>query len=180
MGATRRMQHYSELSWKPWMLVALGGAVLIFFGIALTVVQVVVSIRQRKLHRDRTGDPWIGRTLEWSTPSPPPPWNFGRLPLVRTLDAYWAVRHEPNAAATPSVAYRTIRMPRGNPTGICIAFFAVFYGFAMIWHIFWLAIIAFVGVLVVALVQAWRPEREIEVLPEEIIAYEAGAARGVA
>src|SRR6202008_776966 len=54
MGGTRRMQHYSHLSWKPWMLVVFCGAVLIFMGIALTVVQLIVSIRQRHLHRDRT------------------------------------------------------------------------------------------------------------------------------
>jgi cytochrome o ubiquinol oxidase subunit 1 len=180
MGATRRMQHYSELSWKPWMLVALCGAVLIFIGIALTVVQLIVSIRQRKLHRDPTGDPWLGRTLEWSVPSPPPAWNFGRLPLVQSLDAYWVAKHgESNGAAAPT-AYSAVRVPRGNPTGIFLAFFAVIYGFAMIWHIYWLAILGVVGGLIIALMQAWRPEREIEITPEEIIAYESGVARGVA
>jgi cytochrome o ubiquinol oxidase subunit 1 len=181
MGATRRMQHYSDLSWKPWMLVAFCGAILIFIGIVLTVVQLIVSIRQRNLHRDRTGDPWIGRTLEWSIPSPPPQWNFGRLPMVQGLDAYWAAKHaESDATATRPAGYSLIRVPRGNPTGIFMAFFAVIYGFSMIWHIFWLAILAFVGVLIIALMQAWRPEREIEITPEEVIAYESGAARGVA
>src|ERR1700743_3587314 len=63
MGATRRMQHYSNLHWQPLMLVALAGAILILLGIALTVVQLAVSIRQRALNRDLTGDPWNGRTL---------------------------------------------------------------------------------------------------------------------
>jgi len=181
MGATRRMQHYSELSWKPWMLVALCGAVLIFIGLALTAVQLIVSIRQRNLHRDRTGDPWLGRTLEWSVPSPPPPWNFGRLPQVQTLDAHWVANHGgSNAPAAPTTVYRAVRIPRGNPTGIFMAFFAVIYGFAMIWHIYWLAILGLVGGLIIALVQAWRPEREIEIASEEIIAYESGVARGVA
>src|SRR6202050_4904342 len=76
MGATRRMQHYSDTHWQPLMLVALAGAVLILVGIALTGVQLAVSIRDRERHRDLTGDPWNGRTLEWSTPSPPPAWNF--------------------------------------------------------------------------------------------------------
>jgi cytochrome o ubiquinol oxidase subunit 1 len=181
MGATRRMQHYSELSWKPWMFVALCGAVLIFIGIALTVVQLIVSIRQRKLHLDRTGDPWMGRTLEWSIPSPPPTWNFGRLPLVQSLDAYWALKHgESDATAARPTGYSAIRVPRGNPTGIFMAFFAVIYGFAMIWHIYWLAIPGLFGGLIIVLMQAWRPEHEIEITPEEIIAYESGVARGVA
>src|SRR5690242_12746887 len=70
MGATRRMQHYPDVHWQPLMLVALSGAVLILFGIGLTVAQLVVSIRTRKGRRDLTGDPWNGRTLEWSTSSP--------------------------------------------------------------------------------------------------------------
>src|SRR6204780_347183 len=81
MGATRRMQHYSNMNWQPLMMIALAGALLILLGIALTGVQLAVSIRQRERNRDVTGDPWNGRTLEWSTPSPPPPWNFSHLPL---------------------------------------------------------------------------------------------------
>src|SRR6202041_27870 len=90
MGATRRMQHYADPHWQPFMLVALAGAVLIFCGIALTVVQLVISIRNRHQNLDTTGDPWNGRTLEWSIPSPPPAWNFAILPQVEERDAFWA------------------------------------------------------------------------------------------
>src|SRR5271168_1084457 len=92
MGATRRMQHYSNMHWQPLMLVALAGAVLILLGIALTGVQLAVSIRRRELNRDVTGDPWNGRTLEWSTPSPPPAWNFAVAPQVDRADAFWAMK----------------------------------------------------------------------------------------
>src|SRR5437667_2011856 len=88
MGATRRMQHYPNTHWQPLMLVALAGAVVILLGIALTAVQLAVSIRQRHANRDRTGDPWNARTLEWSIPSPPPAWNFTRLPSVNRTAAY--------------------------------------------------------------------------------------------
>src|SRR3984957_9411596 len=92
MGATRRMQHYSNTHWQPLMLVALAGALLILLGVALTGVQLAVSIRRRELNRDVTGDPWNGRTLEWSTPSPPPVWNFSHLPQVDGADAFWSTK----------------------------------------------------------------------------------------
>src|SRR5580704_7458945 len=125
MGATRRMQHYSNLHWRPLMLVALAGAVFIFFGIILTVVQLVVSIRARHRNLDLTGDPWNGRTLEWSIPSPPPPWNFTHLPQVDRRDAFWAAKERGSASSSGALppTYSPLHVPRNNPTGIFSAFF---------------------------------------------------------
>ena len=82
MGMTRRMQQYDVAAWHPWLLVAAGGAALILIGIILQIVQLAVSIRRREQLRDTTGDPWNGRSLEWSTSSPPPAFNFAVLPHV--------------------------------------------------------------------------------------------------
>ena len=89
MGMTRRLNHYDNPAWHPWLLVAAFGAVLIAIGIACQLLQLVVSIRNRNLpeYRDTTGDPWGGRTLEWATTSPPADYNFAVTPQVRTLDA---------------------------------------------------------------------------------------------
>src|SRR6185369_8871225 len=92
MGATRRMQHYAEAEWRPLMLVAMAGALVILAGIAMLVLQLFVSIRNRARLRDATGDPWNRRTLEWSIASPPPPWNFAVLPQVQGVDAYWNMK----------------------------------------------------------------------------------------
>src|SRR5271163_204109 len=174
MGATRRMQHYSNMHWQPLMLVALAGAMLILLGIALTIVQLAVSIRQRELNRDGTGDPWNGRTLEWSTPSPPPAWNFSLPPPVDRPDAFWAMKQQRGTVQDRDVerTYETIHVPRNNPTGFFLAFFAVLLGFSLIWHIWWSAGLGLLGAIVVCLRQAWRTDGEIEVPAEKVAAYE--------
>jgi cytochrome o ubiquinol oxidase subunit 1 len=174
MGATRRMQHYSNMHWQPLMLVALAGALLILLGIALTGVQLAVSIRRRELNRDVTGDPWNGRTLEWSTPSPPPVWNFARLPQVDGPDAFWTTKQQRPTAQDRNGkrTYETIHVPRNNPTGFFLAFCAVLLGFSLIWHIWWGAALGLLGAIVVGLMQAWRTDGEIEVTAEKVAAFE--------
>jgi cytochrome o ubiquinol oxidase subunit 1 len=172
MGATRRMQHYSNTHWQPLMLVALAGAVVILLGIALTAVQIAVSIRQRHANRDRTGDPWNARTLEWSTPSPPPAWNFTRLPNVERTDAYWHMKEQGVSHRTLPGSFVDLHIPRNTPVGVFLAFFAVIAGFALIWRIDWLAVVGLVGALVVVLREYWTTERERIVPAEEIATFE--------
>jgi cytochrome o ubiquinol oxidase subunit I len=176
MGATRRMQHYSELEWRPLMLVALAGAIVILAGVILTIVQLVVSIRTRDQRRDLTGDPWGGRTLEWSTASPPPPWNFAVLPQVEGEDAYWAMKQRARSQAAEQPRFEAIIGPKNSALGIVIAFFAVVLGFALIWHIWWMALLGLAGLFVAALVHAWRLEGEVEISAETVAAF-AGQAR---
>jgi cytochrome o ubiquinol oxidase subunit 1 len=171
MGATRRMQHYAEQEWQPMMWVAMVGALVILLGIVLIALQLVVSVRNRHALSDRTGDPWNGRTLEWSIASPPPPWNFAVLPQVHGTDAYWGMKQAGRQAAH-APDYEPIHLPRNSSVGIAIAFFSSFGGFALVWHIWWLAIVGFIGVLVSALVHGWIIDREMHVPAGEIAAFE--------
>jgi cytochrome o ubiquinol oxidase subunit 1 len=164
-GMTRRMQHYDVAAWHPWLLVAAGGAGLILIGIGCQIAQLVVSIRHRGALRDLTGDPWDGRSLEWSISSPPPTYNFAVLPRVEGLDAFWCFKHPASALARamPQPGYAAIEIPRNSPTGFVTAFFAVALGFALIWHIWWLAVAGLVGAFATFVVFAWRDRTEDEV-----------------
>jgi cytochrome o ubiquinol oxidase subunit 1 len=169
-GMTRRMQHYDVAAWRPWLLIAAGGAVVILAGIVCQIAQLWVSIVRRESLRDLTGDPWNGRTLEWSTSSPPPAFNFAVLPEVRGLDAYWDFKQrataQPRQQSEPD--YEPIEMPRNSPTGFVCAFFATVMGFALIWHIWWLAIAGVVGAWATFVAFAWRDRVETEIPREEV------------
>ncbi len=173
MGATRRMQHYDVAGWQPLMLVALVGAIVILAGIVLTGVQLVVSIRTLDQRRDHTGDPWDGRTLEWSTPSPPPAWNYSVLPSVDGLDPFWEAKKSPKSRRQDGPYPETIAVPRNSPIGFVLAFFAVMAGFALIWHIWWMAIAGLIGALMTILAHAWRVSDEVEYIVESEVSRAA-------
>jgi cytochrome o ubiquinol oxidase subunit I len=170
LGMTRRMQHYDVAEWRPWLMIASVGAIMITVAIAVQVMQLVVSIRNREALRDLTGDPWDGRSLEWATPSPPPVFNFPVLPHVTGEDAYWAMkrRARQEAGAKHETDYQPIEMPRNSPTGFVCAFFATVMGFALIWHIWWMVIAGFIGAFATFVVFAWRDHDEYEIPAEEV------------
>jgi cytochrome o ubiquinol oxidase subunit 1 len=175
MGMTRRMQHYDNLAWKPWLVLAMIGAVVILAGIVCQVVQLVVSIRDRNRLRDVTGDPWNARTLEWSTVSPPPAWNYAILPRVAGRESYWSSKQReraPQDRRAEAREYEPIEMPKNSPIGFVMAFFAVVTGFALIWHIWWMAGAGLLGAFVTLLVFAFRDEEEVEIPAAKIASFD--------
>jgi cytochrome o ubiquinol oxidase subunit 1 len=178
MGMTRRMQHTDNPLWTPWLLVSGVGAMIVMAGIGFQIAQLVVSIRNRHRTRDITGDPWNGRTLEWSTASPPPFYNFAAMPVVEGIDAYWAMKARGEHRVEHE--YEAIEIPRNSPTGFVTAFFAVVMGFALIWHIWWMVILGLLGAFVTFMVFAWRRQDEYEVSPDELAQLEREHAEGLA
>jgi cytochrome o ubiquinol oxidase subunit 1 len=166
-GMTRRMQHYANTAWQPYLVVAEVGAIVILVGILATIAQLTVSIRARARHRDLTGDPWNGRTLEWSTASPPPRYNFAVMPRVESQDAF-AYMKQNGSAAVPPGEYEPIELPSNSPNGFVTAFFAVITGFALIWHIWWMAIGALVGAVVTLLMFGWFERVELKISAEQL------------
>jgi cytochrome o ubiquinol oxidase subunit I len=169
-GMTRRMQHYDIAEWQPWLIVAACGVALIVCGIACQLAQLVISIRRRSELRDRSGDPFDGRTLEWMTSSPPPAFNFAVLPNVTGGEAYWDIKQTAleNRRLADLPDYKSIGMPRNSPAGFVAAFFAVLSGFALIWHIWWIVIVGMAGAFATFVVFAWRDHSEYVLSSDEL------------
>lgn len=172
MGATRRMEHYNDPAWVPFMWVALFGAFLIMCGIACNTLQIVVSIRDRAKLRDLTGDPWNGRTLEWATSSPPPFYNFATTPEVRDPEPLWDAKQRGTIEYQARDHYEDIHMPKNTGAGFIIAVFAGFFGFAMIWYMWWLAILSAIGIVLTLIIRTCNDDIDYYVTGEEIASIE--------
>jgi cytochrome o ubiquinol oxidase subunit I len=170
LGMTRRLQHYDVAAWYPWMLVAAVGVLILLAGAVCQVAQLVVSIRNRDELRDVIGDPWNGRSLEWATSSPPPPFNFAILPNVQGEEPYWEIKRRAieTQHLAPEPEYEDIELPRNSPTGVITAFFATMTGFAAIWHIWWMVVLGIVAAYVVFVWFAWRDVEEYVIPAAEV------------
>ncbi|WP_299491599.1 cytochrome o ubiquinol oxidase subunit I [uncultured Shewanella sp.] len=174
MGMTRRLSHYDPTTgWQPLLLVALSGAVLIMFGIGCQLVQLYVSIRDRHLNQDVTGDPWDGRTLEWATSSPPANYNFPFTPVVEDRDCFWDEKEKNNGKRVKETReYVDIHMPRNTGAGVIISAFSLVFGFAMIWHIWWLAGLGLFGMFVSLIQRCFETDVDYYIPAAEVEATE--------
>jgi cytochrome o ubiquinol oxidase subunit 1 len=172
MGATRRLDHYDpSLGWQGLFIVAGVGVLLICAGVAMQVLQVIVSIRQRK--NNRVGnDPWDGRTLEWSISSPPKEYNYAVIPTVTHRDEYWDMKTKKRVTSTE---YTDIWLPKNSGAGAIVGLFALAFGIAVIWHIVWLIIVGLVGVVVTLIVRLTSDNTEEKLTAAEVAKLETGS-----
>jgi cytochrome o ubiquinol oxidase subunit 1 len=166
MGTTRRVRHFDDPSLQIWFVLAAIGAVIILIGILAFVIQIAVSIKNRDKLRDTTGDPWNGRTLEWSTSSPPPAYNFAFTPVVHELDAWYDMKAR--GYQRPAAGFRPIHMPKNTGAGVILSGLALVLGFAMIWYIWWLAALSFVALLGYAIAHTFNYDRDYYIPAEEV------------
>jgi cytochrome o ubiquinol oxidase subunit 1 len=171
MGMPRRLEHYDNPAWQPYLILADIGAALILVGIACLVIQLVVSVRERQQRRDLTGDPWNGRTLEWATASPPPAYNFAHIPQVRDRDALTDMKRR-GETHSENAEYRDIEMPRNTAIGFWLGGLAFVLGFALIWHIWWLAGSAFLGMLGAVILRSFDDHTEYRIPAAEVARLE--------
>ena len=179
MGVTRRMSHFEDLSLKPLFQVAALGAVLIAIGIACFIIQLVVSYLRREQLRDASGDAWgTGRTLEWSTASPPPDYNFAFTPIVHERDAWHHMKQA--GAQRPTEGFQPIHMPANTAAGVVIAGLSTLLGFALVWHMWLVAGAAFAATVLAALVHTFNYQRDFHIPADVVTRSEALRTRALA
>ena len=171
MGMTRRLNYYDNPVWNNWLLVAGAGAIIVLCAIGVQFYQMFASIRDQKNNRDWSGDPWDGRTLEWATSSPPPFYNFALLPEVRDRD-HWADMKEQSLAYKIPEQYQRIHMPKNTWAGVVIGGASLAFGFAMVWWIWWMAILSGGAMLAAWIVYAFSDDKDYYVEVDEILAIE--------
>ncbi len=178
MGVTRRMSHFDDPSLQIWFQIAALGALLIAAGIGCFLIQLVVSYLKRDQLRDVTGDPWNGRTLEWSTSSPPPQYNFAFTPVVHDHDAWFDMKIRGHQR--PVSGFKSIHMPKNTSAGVIIAALSTLLGFALIWHMWLVAGIALLAVVATAIVHTFNYKRDYYIPADEVARTEEARTRVLA
>jgi len=178
MGVTRRLSQFEDGSLQVYFIIAAIGAAIVAVGIAAFILSIAVAIRDRKKLRDVTGDPWNGRTLEWATSSPPPSYNFAFTPVVHEIDTYWDMKR--HGYKRPTTGFVPIHMPKNTGAGVVLSGISVVLGFALVWHIWWLAGASLVGLIVAAIWHTFNYDREFYIPAEEVQATEDERTRELA
>jgi len=170
MGVTRRLSHFDDPSLQIWFQIAAFGAVLIALGIGSFLVQLFVSFQRREQLRDHTGDPWDGRTLEWSTSSPPPAYNFAFTPVVHDNDAWYDMKR--HGFKRPLDGFIPIHMPKNTGAGFIIAALSMVFGFAMIWHMWLIAGVSFFLTIAATIIHTFNYKRDYHIPANEVVRVE--------
>ena len=170
MGVTRRANHFEDPSLQIWFIIAACGAGLVALGIGSFLMQLVVSYFKRDQLRDETGDPWEGRTLEWATSSPPPQYNFAFTPVVHEIDAWWDMKK--HGYQRPLTGFKPVHMPANTGAGVVIAALSTVFGFAMIWHMWPLAIASFAATVLASIIHTFNYKRDYYIPAAEVAATE--------
>jgi cytochrome o ubiquinol oxidase subunit 1 len=170
MGVTRRMSHFDDPSLQIWFQIAAVGAVLIAGGIGSMIIQFGVSFLRRDKLRDVTGDPWGGRTLEWSTSSPPPDYNFAFTPKVYEADTWADMKKQ--GYKRPKEGFTAIHMPKNTAAGFIIAALCAGVGFALIWQMWLVAAAGFIVMLATVITHTFNYKRDYYIPVEDVIRTE--------
>lgn len=178
MGMTRRMSSYQPgLGWHFFNELSTVGAYMMAAGFIIMVYNILWS----RLHVDwdRSGDPWDGRTLEWSLPSPAPEYNFAIIPEVHTRDAWWTMKHEPSAEERPVSAddIHPIAVPKNTPMPLFLSLAFLVGAIGMVFSWYWIAIAGGLGIVASLTYGSLAPYHEVILDAAHIIHTEESLGR---
>lgn len=176
MGAVRRLDSYSDPTWQPLFITSGIGVLVIGLGAGAFILQVAYSVWKRRELRDATGDPWDGRTLEWSVPSPAPHYNFAVQPIVTRQDDWWYRKQEGKTHISKS-EYEDIWLPKNSSVGMIIGVLAGLFGFGVIWHMWWLVGVSLLAIIIVSVIRTLNDDSEQRISANELFHEAAKATR---
>jgi cytochrome c oxidase subunit I len=171
-GMPRRIDSYpSGMGWDVWNMVATVGAFVIALAVVVFIVNVIVSARSRV---PAEGDPWDGRTLEWSTVSPTPHYNFAVDPEVHALDDWWHRKYTedesgrlvrlPNAVGQPQPdapeLIAAVHLPSPSYFPLVAALGLPVLGYGMVYKVWVVAVLG--GIITLSAIYAWAFEPSVE------------------
>lgn len=169
MGMTRRLNHYEAATgWHPFLVIAAVGALIIAGGIFFSILQILVSVKNRGQNCDLSGDPWNGRTLEWSIPSPAPFYNFAITPMVKEIDPFWEEKHSTSHLARTNKVYEDIHMPKNSGLPLIMGGLSFLFGFGIIWHMWWLMLLGLIGIFVCVYIRSFDNNIAYYIKAEEV------------
>ena len=167
MGLPRRSVSYSQPSYVPLEMVAFLGALLVLLALAALVVQLWVSIAHRDENRVFVGDPWDGRSLEWSVSAPPPDYNFAVIPVVTDRDAFTLAKESGKAYQRPDTC-AAIQLPKNSTIGPALGAIGLAVAFGLVWHIWWMVILSGLAVVATLIVSGFARDTTRVVAAEQV------------
>lgn len=168
-GMTRRMYTYSaETGFGLLNLIASIGSVGLAIGFAVLVYNIYWSFRYAP--RETNGDPWNARTLEWSTPSPIPHYNFARMPDIEKRDAFWFAKKSGKSLFTEE--YSDIHMPNNSGQPFVLGVIFMFFGFFMVFNWWVGAVIGAIGIFVMMIIRSFERDHGHYIPVKEVVTTE--------
>lgn len=157
-GMPRRIYTYGpEDGWTALNMLSSFGALLMGVGFIILCYNIYYSFRYSK--RETSGDSWgLGRTLEWATSSAiPPHYNFAVLPEVKSMDAFWQMKHD-KVDVHPESKFKKIHMPNYTGRPFVMSCFFGFAGFGLVFEWFWMGIVGVIGVFITMILRSFDYE----------------------
>ncbi|OAS16308.1 cbb3-type cytochrome c oxidase subunit I [Paenibacillus oryzisoli] len=171
-GMTRRTYTYSwDMGWGPLNVVSTVGGFLMGIAFLFQVWQIAHSIKFIKQHKV-SGDPWDGRTLEWSIASPAPIYNFAVLPKADVADSWWEEKQGTVKKQPVPTTYEPIHMPKNSSIPFIISTLWFFAGFGFVWDWMWLTIPALIGVAICMIARSFSYDTDYYIPADEVKATE--------